>query len=258
MLKRELDALEGDPPAVETVNPDGASPYVLLCEHASNHIPARYGRLGLDAKELQRHIAYDIGVALIARELSRRLDAPLVLSGYSRLLIDCNRPPGVPTSIPEISETTIIPGNAAIRPQERAFREQAFYWPFQKEVVRILDRRRAAGTPAIVFGVHSFTPVFKGFARPWHAGVLFRKARRFGHALIAALQEPGILVAANEPYRIRDDGDYTVPVHGEARGLDAALIEIRQDLIAEREGQTAWVERLAPALQISAAACARA
>ncbi len=242
-----------DPPASEIVNPDGTSPYVLLCEHASNHIPARYDRLGLDAKELQRHITWDIGVAPIARELSRLLDAPLVLAGYSRLLIDCNRPLGVATSIPEISETTTIPGNMALSPDERAHRAATFYWPFQRAVGAILDRRQASGKPTIVFGVHSFTPVFKGFVRPWHAGILFRKAERLGNALVAALQEPGLVVVANEPYQIRDEGDYTVPVHGEARGLDAVLIEIRQDLIGDAQGQLAWAKRLAPAMQAVAA-----
>jgi predicted N-formylglutamate amidohydrolase len=243
-----------DPPAAETVNPDGTSPYVLLCEHASNHIPTRYARLGLEEAELERHIAWDIGVAPIARELAKALDAPLVLSGYSRLLIDCNRPAGVRTSIPEISEVTHIPGNVGLSAAERKAREDTFYWPFQRAVARILDRRQAAKMPTIIFGVHSFTPVFKGFQRPWHAGILFRKAQNYGQALVAALQEPGLNVVANEPYRIDDDGDYTVPVHGEARGLDAVLIEIRQDLIARRDGQMAWVKRLVPALQVSAEA----
>lgn len=247
-----------DPPAAETVNPDGKSPYVLLCEHASNYIPARYAGLGLDATELTRHIAWDIGVAPIARALSKALDAPLVLSGYSRLLIDCNRPVGVATSIPEISETTTIPGNVGISAEERRLRADSFYWPFQNEVARILDRRQAAKKRSIVFGVHSFTPVFKGFQRPWHAGILFRKAKAYGEALVAAMQEPGLNVVANEPYRIDDDSDQTVPVHGEARGLDAVLIEIRQDLIGHRDGQEAWAKRLAPALQASADALAKA
>lgn len=258
MLRGNGDTPESDPPAVETVNAQGKSPYVLLCEHASNFIPARYQGLGLDAAERERHIAWDIGVAPIARDLSSALDAPLVLSGYSRLLIDCNRPVGVPTSIPEISESTRIPGNIGLSAEEREARAARFFWPFQKEVARILDRRQAQGMPAIVFGVHSFTPVFKGFARPWHAGILFRKAERLGQALVAALQEPGLSVVANEPYRIEDGGDHTVPVHGEARGLDAVLIEIRQDLIAERQGQIAWAKRLAPALQAAAAALAKA
>jgi predicted N-formylglutamate amidohydrolase len=149
-----------DPPAAETVNEDGKSPYVLLCEHASNYIPARYQQLGLDEADLQRHIAWDIGVAPIARALSRALDAPLVLSGYSRLLIDCNRPIGVATSIPEISETTRIPGNIGLSPEDRIARSDAFYWPFQKAVGHVLDRRQANNMPTIVFGVHSFTPVF--------------------------------------------------------------------------------------------------
>ncbi|QIG49704.1 N-formylglutamate amidohydrolase [Nordella sp. HKS 07] len=247
-----------DPPAAETVNPDGKSPYVLLCEHASNYIPARYRGLGLDKSELERHIAWDIGVAPIARDLSKALDAPLVLSGYSRLLIDCNRPVGVATAIPEISESTRIPGNTGLSAEERQLRADAFYWPFQRAVARILDRRQAAKMQTIVFGVHSFTPVFKGVERPWHAGILFRKAQAFGQALVAALQEPGLNVVANEPYRIEDDGDQTVPVHGEARGLDAVLIEIRQDLIGHRDGQIAWAKRLAPALQAAADARAKA
>jgi len=247
-----------DPPAAETVNPDGKSPYVLLCEHASNYIPARYRGLGLDTSELERHIAWDIGVAPIARDLSKALDAPLVLSGYSRLLIDCNRPVGVATAIPEISESTRIPGNTGLSAEERQLRADAFYWPFQRAVARILDRRQAAKMQTIVFGVHSFTPVFKGVERPWHAGILFRKAQAFGQALVAALQEPGLNVVANEPYRIEDDGDQTVPVHGEARGLDAVLIEIRQDLIGHRDGQIAWAKRLAPALQAAADARAKA
>lgn len=244
-----------DPPAAETVNPDGKSPYVLLCEHASNHIPARYAGLGLDEAELTRHIAWDIGVAPIARALAKALDAPLVLSGYSRLLIDCNRPVGVATSIPEISETTVIPANVGISAEERQLRADSFYWPFQKEVARILDRRQAAKKRSIVFGVHSFTPVFKGVQRPWHAGILFRKAQAYGQALVAALQEPGLNVVANEPYRIDDGSDYTVPVHGEARGHDAVLIEIRQDLIGHADGQAQWAKRLAPALQAAESAC---
>lgn len=247
-----------DPPAAETVNPDGKSPYVLLCEHASNHIPARYRQLGLDDSELTRHIAWDIGVAPIARALSEALDAPLILSGYSRLLIDCNRPVGVPTSIPEVSETTRIPGNESLDAEERQRRADDFYWPFQRAVAELLDRRQAAGKRCIVFGVHSFTPVFKGIKRPWHAGILYRKSKAYGDALVAALQEPGLNVVANEPYRIDDESDQTVPVHGEARGLDAVLIEIRQDLIADDAGQASWGKRLAPALQASADALAKA
>jgi predicted N-formylglutamate amidohydrolase len=258
MLKKSPETPIIDPPAVETVNPEGPAPYVLLCEHASNYIPARYERLGVGEAELQRHIAYDIGAAAVAREVSRLLDAPLVLSGYSRLLIDCNRPIGVLSSIPAISESTSIPGNIGISEDERQRRAIDFYWPFQKEVARILDERQAGEKATIVFGVHSFTPVFKGFVRPWHAGILFRKSERFGNALVRALEAPGLMVAANEPYQITDEGEHTVPVHGEARGLDAVLIEIRQDLIAGHDGQMAWAKRVAAALAACGATVAKA
>jgi predicted N-formylglutamate amidohydrolase len=176
------------------------------------------------------------------------LDAPLFLSGYSRLLIDCNRPIGVPSSIPEISETTVIPGNRGIDAAERQLRADLFYRPFQEAVIAHLDARQREPRPTIVFGVHTFTPVYKGFVRPWHAGVLYRKSEAFGEALLKHLAEPSLVLAANEPYVIEDDHDQTVPVHGEARGLEAVLIEVRQDLVAEAAGQAAWAERLARAL----------
>ncbi|WP_424140440.1 N-formylglutamate amidohydrolase [Roseomonas chloroacetimidivorans] len=134
-----------DPAPVTLVNAEGASPFVLLCEHASNHIPARYDALGLPAHELGRHIAWDIGAADLARRLSALLDAPLILSGVSRLVIDLNRPPGVATSIPERSEDTVIPGNAGIDTVERAVREAAWFHPFHQAVTALLDRRKAEG-----------------------------------------------------------------------------------------------------------------
>lgn len=236
------------PAAVECVNPEGRSRYVLTCEHASRYIPARYNGLGLPENELSRHIAWDIGAASVARILSTLIDAPLYLQGFSRLLIDCNRPVGSPTSIPVISENTHIPGNEGLGTEEVQRRADDYYWPFQTAVSTHLDHRRSNGRPTVVLGIHSFTPVYKGFVRPWHAGILFRKSRGFGEALVEALAEPGLVVAANEPYTIDDDGDYTVPVHGEARGLDAALVEIRQDLIADDAGAEAWAHRLAAAL----------
>ncbi len=241
--------MERLPAAVEMVNAAGASRFVLTCEHASNFIPAAYDRLGLPDVELTRHIAWDIGAGVVARKLAAMIDAPLFLAGYSRLLIDCNRPIGSATSIPVVSESTSIPGNIGITKQEAETRASHYYWPFQNAVSAHLDQRKAVGRRTIVLGIHSFTPVFKGFVRPWHAGILFRKSGRFGHSLVEALQSPGLNVVANEPYTIDDDGDYTVPVHGEGRGLDAALVEIRQDLIADDSGAQEWARRLKDALQ---------
>jgi len=243
-----------DPAPVTVLNPEGASPFVLLCEHASNHIPARYGALGLPEAELGRHIAWDIGAASLARRLSALLDAPLLLSAISRLVIDLNRPPGAPTSIPERSEDTPIPGNAGIGAEERAAREAAWFHPFHEAVSALLDRRAAAEAATIVVGVHSFTPRFQGADRPWHAGVLFAAAEGFGRALAAAIAtDPALVVGENEPYRIEPGvHDYTVPVHGDARGIEAALIEVRQDLLGDPAGIEEWALRLASALGAAA------
>jgi predicted N-formylglutamate amidohydrolase len=234
---------------VTAANEGGRSAIVLICEHASNHIPARYDRLGLAPAELRRHIAWDIGAAELARRLSALLDAPLFLAGYSRLLIDCNRPPGAPTSIPPMSEGTVIPGNQDLSPEEVARREASFFTPFQDRIARFLDARAAAGRRSIVLGIHSFTPVFLGERRFWQAGVLYREATALGACLLAGLRaDPALTVGDNEPYRIDLNEDYTVPVHGDARGLPAALIEIRQDLLGTAPDIEEWARRLAAVL----------
>ena len=242
------------PPPVSVVNEEGSSPYVLICEHASRFIPRRYEGLGLAEADLKRHIAWDIGASNVALQLSHKLDSALVLAGYSRLLIDLNRPVTSPTSIPQVSESTLIPGNTNLTAAQRHERIQSYFAPFQSRVERILDLRLANARPTVIIGVHSFTPIFKGDTRPWQAGVLYRRSRRFGEALVQALGGPRASISHNEPYRIDDVGDYTVPVHGEARGIDAVLIEIRQDLITDERGAAAWAGRLSAALKLCAAA----
>jgi predicted N-formylglutamate amidohydrolase len=238
-----------DPPAVTVVNEDGQSPLVLLCEHASNHIPPRYAGLGLPPAALARHIAYDIGAAEVARHLAARLDAVLVLSGYSRLLIDCNRPLDAPSSIPAVSEATVIPGNRDLSPAERAERDRLYFAPFRARAAALLESRLAAGRPTALIGIHSFTPVFLGVRRPWHVGVLYRHAHRLAAALRQGFTaDPALIVGVNEPYRVTAEGDYTVPWLGEARGIATALIELRQDLIGAPPGAAAWAERLAAML----------
>ena len=243
----DASAFESDGPPVIAVNEGGRSPFVLLCEHASRLFPVGYGRLGLDPAELDRHIAWDLGAAEVATRLACLIDAPLFLAGYSRLLIDLNRPPGVPTSIPEVSEATPIPGNLDLDAAERERRRSLWFEPFHAAVSAHLDARR--GRPTAVVGIHSFTPVFHGIARSWGAGVLFGKADAFGEALAAAIAErSGALVGRNEPYRVTLTTDYTVPVHGDARELPAALIELRQDLILDVFAIERWSRVLAGAL----------
>jgi predicted N-formylglutamate amidohydrolase len=244
-----LDADE--PPAAILENPDGGSVFFLVCDHAGRAFPRRLGTLGLPEAETWRHIAWDIGIAGVGRELSRRLDAPLLLQSYSRLVIDCNREPAVPSSIPEISEATAIPGNRGLVEADRAARIAAIFQPYHETLRAALDRR---GETTLV-ALHSFTPVFKGVARPWHAGVLYNHDARMARPLLELLRAEGDLVVGdNQPYAVTDQSDYTMPEHGERRGLPSVEIEIRQDLIAEPAGQAAWAARLARLLPSARAA----
>ncbi|MER8955152.1 N-formylglutamate amidohydrolase [Mesorhizobium sp. M0833] len=212
-------------------------------------MPAEYARLGLDSSHLQRHIAWDIGAAAVTRLLSKLLDAPAFLSSYSRLLIDLNRPLGSSGSIPVQSEDTDIPGNVGLDPAERNRRAEIMFAPFHDRVAAHLDERAKQGRATRIATIHSFTPVFLGVGRPWHAGVLYDQAIEFGQAVLAGLNIDGALnVAANEPYVISRNGDYAIPVHGDDRGIPAVLIEIRQDLLASRSGIEEWAKRLAAAL----------
>jgi predicted N-formylglutamate amidohydrolase len=243
----DASALEQTGPPVVAVNPSGRSPFVLLGEHASRLLPPGYGRLGLEPREFDRHIAWDLGAAEVATRLAGLLDAPLFLAGYSRLLIDLNRPPGSPTSIPEVSEATPIPGNLRLDAAERERRRQLWFDPFHDAVAAHLDAR--SGRRTAVIGVHSFTPVFAGVSRPWHAGVLFRQAEAFGEALAKAIAaRSDAPVGKNQPYRVSLETDYTVPVHGDGRGLPSALIELRQDLVSDVLAIDLWSRRLASAL----------
>jgi len=235
-----------EPSPVTLGNEAGNSDFFLTCDHAGRAIPRRLDNLGLPQHETLRHIAWDIGIGEVGRELSRLLDAALILQTYSRLVIDCNRDPDVQSSIPEISESTEIPGNRGLGEAERAARVNAIFRPYHKTIARALDDRAAQGRGSVLVALHSFTPVFKGISRPWHISVLFNRDPRLAHALAELLRAEGDLtVGENEPYRVSDLTDYTVPVHGERRGLPHVEIEIRQDLITEPDGQAKWAERLA-------------
>lgn len=254
MLTRTLAAplldLDEAPP-YGVINPDGTSDLLLLCEHALPRIPRRLAHLGLKRSERLRHIGWDIGALSLARDLSVRLDAALFHTCYSRLVVDCNRPLDNASLIPETSETTAIPGNRDLDPQERTARLDTFFHPFHDAVSRRLDLRASAARRTFVVGVHSYTPIYKGVARPWHAGILYGQATGFAGRMLRALaQEDGLTIGDNQPYRI-DQDDYTVPVHGDARGLPGLLIEVRHDLIDTAEGVAAWAARLERCLRQS-------
>jgi predicted N-formylglutamate amidohydrolase len=246
-----------EPAAVTTYNEHGSSPFLLVADHAGNIMPRALGRLGIDAAECERHIAWDIGIAGLARVLADALDAALIQQNYSRLAIDCNRPPEVAASIPEISELTPIPGNAGLSEASRAARVREIFTPYHERIAAELDRRQQACRATVLVALHSFTPVFKGVARPWHAGIMYNRDPRFARQLLALLQqEPGLIVGDKEPYLVSDTSDYTIPVHGECRRLPHVLIEIRQDLIADETGQHAWARILARLLPPAFAAFA--
>ena len=251
--------LEPDEPNPVTLeNESGDSVFFLTCEHAGRAFPRRLGRLGLPEAETLRHIAWDIGIGAVGRDLSLLLNAAVILQTYSRLVIDCNRDPKVPSSIPEISEATEIPGNRSLDEAERAARVDAIFRPYHNAIAAALDRRAAADRASVLVALHSFTPVFKGVSRPWHVAVLFNRDPRLAHALEELLRADGsLMVGENEPYRVSDLTDYTVPVHGERRGLPHVEIEIRQDLITDPSGQREWAERLARLLPAAYAAFLR-
>ncbi len=238
------------PPAL-TINAEGRSPFVLACDHASNRIPEPYGDLGLSAIERLRHIAWDPGALAVARRLVDLLDAPLVQSTVSRLVIDCNRFHDAPDLIPTRSEDTEIPANLGINDAERARRIAAFHDPFHAAIEAVLGRREAEGRQTILVTLHSFTPVYKQVARPWPIGLIHGTDESFTRALFNALREdaPGLNVGWNEPYAALNGVTYTLEHHGDGRSLDATMIEIRNDEILEPAGVGLWAVRLARCLE---------
>ena len=236
-----LDRQE-EPPAL-VLNGDGRSPYVLICEHASNRVPRRLGTLGLAAAELERHIAWDLGAEQVARRLSRLTDAPLVLQRYSRLVYDCNRPPDSSDAMPEVSETTAIPGNRSLLPADRLARIGEIYRPFHATVAELLDRRAAAGVRSLVVSIHSFTPVYKGERRTVELGILCDRDRRLPERLMPCFAT--VDARYNEPYGPNDGVLHTLDLHAAPRGLAHAMIEIRNDFLTDERGQAGWAEQLA-------------
>lgn len=245
---------DDEPFPVDVVNLEGESPIFLVCEHAGRRIPRKLGDMGLSEEDRKRHIAWDIGAGAVSALLAERLDAPLITQAYSRLVCDCNRETHVPSFIPVISERTSIPANEGLMPGDREARIAEIYRPLHDRIRDELDKRVAAGRPTVFLSMHSFTPVFMDEERPMHIGLLYDRDPRLASLVGSVLRAGGDLVVAdNEPYALDWSRDFTVPEHGERRGIPSLEIEIRQDLITEPEGQSAWAERLAPALERGAA-----
>jgi predicted N-formylglutamate amidohydrolase len=244
-------AEKAEQPVAAIENPQGRSPILLICEHASNRLPARYGTLGLGPDELESHIAWDPGALGVAQELSRLLDAPLVHATVSRLVLDLNREPSAPDSIWTLSERTTIPGNLDLDAEERAIRVRDVYDAFHDAVDAFANARMAAGQLAAVVSIHSFTPVYRDVPRPWQIGLIFNHDERYARHVEAGLKQddPALTIGMNEPYSPADRVFHTLERHAERRGLPPLMIEIRNDLIRTQDGQASWANRLAPLLR---------
>lgn len=253
-MSREPDCgnallVKSEPPPFTVINPGGTSAVVLVCDHASNLIPRSLDNLGLNAKVLNTHIAWDPGAAVVAKSASSTLDAALVLSGYSRLVIDCNRPLKSPESIPEQSAGVWIPGNQNLTLAERKQRIAELFIPYQQAIARLLERRSG---PTVLISIHSFVPELYGKKRPWQVGVSGYCDHRLARALYSALrQTDGLSVGFDQPYAIEAEFDYTLPIQGSKRGLHCAMVEIRQDEIASINNAQRWAERLTKAWSVA-------
>ena len=235
-----------EPSAVRMHHENGASDFVLTADHAGKAIPRRLGDLGVAAADLERHIAWDIGIAGVTEGLSATLDAPAVSQTWSRLVIDCNRDPSWPSAIPVISEFTGIPGNRGLTEADRDARVTGIFRPYHDRIAALLDARAAAGRRTILVAMHSFTPVFKGESRAMEVGVLYYRRTKLAEIMLDLLRAEGDLtVGENAPYALTADSDYSIPFHAERRGLEHVEIEIRQDLIVSPEGQAVWANRFA-------------
>lgn len=240
-----------EPGPVIVANAGAPSPFLLLGDHAGGTMPRGLGDLGLTEAERDLHIALDIGVSGLGEHLADLLDATFIQQRYSRLVIDCNRHPGAPASIPAVSDGVVIPGNSDLGPEEIAARIREIYQPYQDKIAWTLDRR--AGRPTVLVALHSFTPSMQGRDRTWRLGVLHRHDSPFSTALLARLRaELGDAAGDNQPYEM-DDTDNTVPLHADSRGLDYLELEVRQDLLDTPRAQQDVARWLGPRLMAALA-----
>ena len=232
---------------------DGKSPFVLTCDHAGCTIPHRLAGLGLSEHDRSTHVAWDLGVAALGRRLSARLDAFSIMHNYSRLVIDANRPPGAPDSIPTLSERTRIAANESLSSSDARKRFEEVFQPYHQRIRNELDVRSARACPSVLVALHSFTPVYMNEGRRWHVGVLYGRDPRLGRLVREGLRSDGTLIVGdNQPYSVSDASDYTIIVHGEQRGIPHMELEIRQDLLASESDVQSWAKRLGGVLEEAA------
>lgn len=244
-----------DPPPFRVAEGSPSSPFFIAADHAGRVIPRGLGSLGLSSAELDTHIAWDIGIGGVSQHLAAHLEAFFIAQTYSRLVIDCNRPLSASTSIVQQSEYTVVPGNAHLTAAEAEARALAIFHPYHDRIDAELARRESTGQATIFIAMHSFTPRYKGFDRPWHVGVLYNREKRLALPLLDLLRREGLEVGDNQPYFVSDDTDYAIPRYGEGRGNLCVELEVRQDLITSEAQQARWGGLLARALRAAVEAC---
>lgn len=250
MHQTVLSEAEGNCVAVE--RPDGTSPVVVVCEHASRTLPERFGDLGLSGEALNSHIAWDPGALAVARGLSSNLDATLVYQRFSRLIYDCNRPPESPAAMPEASEIYAIPGNRQIDAAEREARTEALYVPFHQRIRDLLRSRTARGVASVIVTIHSFTPIYDGKRRDVELGILHDTDDRLASRMLdLAGTAPLYKTERNQPYGPEDGVTHTLRLHGLANDLKNVMIEVRNDLIVDDVGQGVMADYLTGLIQHS-------
>jgi predicted N-formylglutamate amidohydrolase len=232
-------------PCYEELQGNPASPFVIACDHAGRATLPELGDLGVSHEDWESHIAWDIGIAGVARSLAQSLGAHVFLQNHSRLIIDCNRPLDSSTSVVSVTANVPVPGNHGLSEVELERRRDRIFRPYHRRIASVVDERIAQGIPTVFLALHSFTPVFCGCPRPWHVGVLHHDDLRLAQPLLDVIRKDGRwVVGDNEPYRVTDHSDYSVLEYGRRRGLLHVELELRQDLIAEPEGQRHWAAQL--------------
>jgi predicted N-formylglutamate amidohydrolase len=222
---------------------------LIICDHACRDMAVDYSDLGLNEAQLREHIAWDIGAGDVSRRLSALMGIPAVLCGTSRLIIDCNRMLDDPSSIPEVSDGVIVPGNQSLSMEQRAQRARRHFWPYHGEIIRRIGEMTSRGSQPLLISVHSFTPSMNGFERPWHVGLLWDHYEALSRRVVAELRhEPDLVVGENQPYTGWEPRGYALHAYGEGMELPMCVFEIRQDLIETADGAAAWAARLAKAL----------
>ena len=246
------------PDLFEVINPNADAPLIVCCDHAGERIPEPLDNLGLERRFLDLHITYDIGARQVSTMLAHKLDAPLLLANYSRLVIDLNRHLDDPALIPESSDGVVIPGNVGLADDRRQQRIDEMFLPYHRCYGEMVDRLCRKFARPMIVAVHSFTPEIQGVKRPWDIGLLWEHHHDLAQSLAANLaKNEGLCIGHNQPYHACDPLGYALVAHAQAREVEMALIEIRQDLIEDHNGQ-AWAadtlyRALVPLLDVSAA-----